>query len=156
MKPFDSSLPMMLYRTLDAVMPAFRAIFAQFDLTEQQWRVLRMLWERDARPLVVLAEATLIQAPSLVGIVDRLQRNGLVERQRSDLDRRVVRVRLTAAGKALETQVTPLVDAAYSELEGLVSQDEWNSLISTLAKMADRAKATGGGLRGDLLRAANS
>lgn len=154
MKPFDSSLPMMLYRTLDAVMPAFRAIFAQFDLTEQQWRVLRALWERDARPLVALAEATLIQAPSLVGIVDRLQRNGLVERRRSDLDRRVVRVRLTAAGAALEAHVTPLVDAAYADLEGLVSQDEWNSLISTLAKMADRAKANGRELPSEPRRAA--
>lgn len=156
MKPFDRSLPMMLYRTLDAVMPAFRAIFAQFDLTEQQWRVLRALWERDARPLVALAQATLIQAPSLVGIVDRLQRNGLVERRRSDLDRRVVRVCLTAAGQALEAQVTPLVDAAYSDLEGMVSRDEWNTLMATLAKMADRAKAGIGEPQGEPLRAASS
>ncbi len=156
MKSFDRSLPMMLYRTLNAVMPAFRAIFAQFDLTEQQWRVLRVLWERDAKPLLELAQATLIQAPSLVGIVDRLQRNGLVERRRSDLDRRVVRVCLTAAGRALEAQVIPLVDAAYSDLEGLVSKDEWKSLISTLAKMADRAGASGAEPQGEPLLAANN
>ncbi|MCY3792837.1 MAG: MarR family transcriptional regulator, partial [Gammaproteobacteria bacterium] len=141
MKPFETSLPMMLYRTLDAVMPAFRVIFTQFDLTEQQWRVLRVLWEQDAKPLLALAEATLIQAPSLVGIVDRLQRNGLVERRRSELDRRVVRVCLTASGKALEAQVTPLVDAAYSDLEGLVTVSEWTALLQTLAKIAGRAKS---------------
>jgi DNA-binding MarR family transcriptional regulator len=44
---FTRSLPMMLYRTLDTVMPRFRSIFNEFGLTEQQWRVLRVLWETD-------------------------------------------------------------------------------------------------------------
>ena len=139
MKPFETSLPMVLYRTLDAVMPPFRAIFSSFGLTEQQWRVLRVLWERDARPLLTLSERTLIQAPSLVGVVDRLQRDGLVERRRSRTDRRVVRVCLTARGKALKSRVTPLVDAAYSHLEGTVSQGEWAMLLATLGKVARHA-----------------
>ena len=144
MKPFETSLPMVLYRTLDAVMPPFRAIFAGFGLTEQQWRVLRVLWERDGRPLLALAEATLIQAPSLVGVVDRLQRNGLVERRRSRQDRRVVRICLTGRGRALKTRVTPLVDAAYSRLEGTVSELEWADLLATLRKIAGRAGSTNG------------
>ena len=141
MKPFDNSLPMMLYRTLDAVMPAFRSIFARFGLTEQQWRVLRVLWDEDAKPLLALAQSTLIQAPSLVGVVDRLHRDGLVERRRSEVDRRVVRVCLTEAGRALKTRVTPLVDAAYAELEATVSDVEWAELLVTLDKVAVRARS---------------
>ena len=57
---------MRLYRALDAVMPAFRQVFSEFGLTEQQWRVLRVLWEQGAVPLSSLASATLIPAPSLV------------------------------------------------------------------------------------------
>ncbi len=144
MKPFDTSLPMSLYRTLDAVMPPFRAIFARFGLTEQQWRVLRVLWERDRRPLLALAEATLIQAPSLVGVVDRLQRDGLVERRRSRQDRRVVRICLTRSGQGLKGQVTPLVDAAYAHLEASVTRKERADLLATLEKIAVRsASATG-------------
>ena len=75
---FTHSLPMMLYRTLDAVMPRFRKIFNDFDLTEQQWRVLRVLWETDHTTIMELSEATLLPAPSLVGIVDRLERDQLV------------------------------------------------------------------------------
>ena len=37
---FDQSLPMILHRTLDAVMPDYRELFARYNLTEQQWRVL--------------------------------------------------------------------------------------------------------------------
>ena len=144
MKPFESSLPMVLYHTLDAVMPPFRGIFASFGLTEQQWRVLRVLWERDARPLLALSEKTLIQAPSLVGVVDRLQRDGLVERRRSRTDRRVVRICLTARSKALKSRVTPLVDAAYSRLESTVSESEWAALKATLHKIAGHARAANG------------
>ena len=147
MKPFDNSLPMMLYRTLDAVMPAFRSIFARFGLTEQQWRVLRVLWEEweeDGKPLLALAQSTLIQAPSLVGVVDRLQRDGLVERRRSEVDRRVVRVCLTGAGRALKVRVTPLVDAAYTDLQATLSDVEWAELLVTLDKVAVRARSASG------------
>ena len=140
MKPFETSLPMMLYRTLDAVMPPFRAIFARFGLTEQQWRVLRVLWERDATPLLALAEKTRIRAPSLVGVVDRLQRDGLVRRRRSRRrDRRVVRICLTGRGKALKTRVTPLVDEAYVRLESTVSPAEWAQLLAILGKISPDA-----------------
>ena len=141
MKPFESSLPMMLYQTLDAVMPPFRAIFARFGLTEQQWRVLRMLWEQDGKPLLALAEQTLIQAPSLVGVVDRLQRDGLVQRRRSRQDRRVVRICLTSRGKALKSSVTPLVDEAYERLEDTVSCGEWAELTAILRKFAHNAES---------------
>ena len=144
MKPFETSLPMMLYRTLDAIMPGFRAIFARFGLTEQQWRVLRVLWETDCTPLLTLAEATLIPAPSLVGVVDRLERDGLVKRRRSESDRRVVRVCLTVPGQALKTRVTPLVDAAYADLEGTVSGVEWTALLTTLGAITDRVKSSNG------------
>ena len=115
MQDFSRSLPMMLYRTLDAVMPRFREIFKEFGLTEQQWRVLRVLWQCEQMPLRELAGLTLIPAPSLVGIVDRLADSGLVERRRSDTDRRNVYIRATADGRALESRVMPRVDAAYAD-----------------------------------------
>ena len=85
---FSQSLPMVLYRTLDAVMPRFRKIFNEFGLTEQQWRVLRVLWDEEALTFNRLAALTLIPPPSLVGIVDRMERAELVTRQRSEADRR--------------------------------------------------------------------
>jgi homoprotocatechuate degradation regulator HpaR len=132
---FDRSLPMLLYRALDLIMPRFRAIFGGFGLTEQQWRVLRVLWQRDGRALLELADATLISAPSMVGVVDRLARSGLVERRRSQSDRRVVRVFLTGRGRDLEEQVTPLVDAAYADLRGSVGEGDWEVLLGALARL---------------------
>ena len=80
---FSHSLPMLLYAALDAVMPRFRLIFKEFGLTEQQWRILRVLWDIEEISHSELAAATLISAPSLVGVLDRLQSMELVVRRRS-------------------------------------------------------------------------
>ena len=139
MRAFQQSLPMLLYRVLGQVLPRFRVIFSEFGLTEQQWRVLRVLWERDGVPLLALSEETLIPGPSLVGVVDRLERADLVSRRRSSRDRRRVRVVLTPGGRALQGQVTPRVDAAYQALEEILSQHEWRLLRECLGKIIDQS-----------------
>ena len=90
MQSFDHSLPMRLYRALNAVRPRFRALFTAHGLTEPQWRVLRVLWEREEVPFRELAALTLLPAPSLVGVVDRLQNAGLVVRRRPPPKRKVL------------------------------------------------------------------
>lgn len=133
---FTRSLPMMLYRTLDAVMPRFRKIFNDFGLTEQQWRVLRVLWETDGVTIKDLADLTLIAAPSLVGIVDRLERDGLVTRQRSTTDRRKVNVLVTTAGSELEDRIMPRVASAYVELKQSVDAETWSQVLVGLQRIA--------------------
>ncbi|MGI9238810.1 MAG: MarR family transcriptional regulator [Woeseiaceae bacterium] len=139
---FSRSLPMMLYRALDAVMPRFRKIFNEFGLTEQQWRVLRVLWEHDETAFRDLSDITLIPAPSLVGVVDRLTKQGLVARRRSDQDRRSVFVFATEQGSALHQRVKPHVDEAYADLRGSISDDEWRELIGGLERIASLEPAT--------------
>lgn len=133
---FSRSLPMMLYRALDRVMPRFRKIFNEFGLTEQQWRVLRVLWEHEDIAFNQLASATLIPAPSLVGIVDRLSKSGLVVRRRSESDRRNVSISATQKGHELEAKVRPRVEAAYAELRGAIDEKQWTELIDGLERLA--------------------
>lgn len=135
MPDFEKSLPMLLNYTLDAVMPAYRHLFAKFDLTEQQWRVLRVLWQSERETVHAIATRTLLPKPSLVGILDRLEKKELVARVRSVEDRRNVYVVTTAAGRALQTQVLPLVDEIHAELKGRISADEWEILTTLLAKL---------------------
>jgi len=133
---FTRSLPMMLYRALDAVMPRFRSIFNEFDLTEQQWRVLRVLWETDLSTIGELSEVTLLPAPSLVGIVDRLEQRGLVARRRSEKDRRKVHVVVTVAGAKLEAQIMPRVASAYADLKQSVDADTWAAVLAGLGQIS--------------------
>jgi homoprotocatechuate degradation regulator HpaR len=133
---FSQSLPMMLYRALDAVMPRFRIIFNEFGLTEQQWRVLRVLWQHDDIAFNELAGLTLIPAPSLVGVIDRLSKNGLVVRRRSDKDRRNVFIVATKHGNDLAEKVGPRVEQAYAALRTAVDSKDWEQLIRGLDQVA--------------------
>ena len=58
MDSFDRSLPMTLNRALDAVMPPYRELFSRYGLTEQQWRILRVLWTNDEITSVDLSNNT--------------------------------------------------------------------------------------------------
>ena len=136
MQSFSRSLPMLLYRALDAVMPRFRKIFNEFGLTEQQWRVLRVLWEHDEIAFWELSDSTLIPAPSLVGVVDRLAKQGLVDRRRSAEDRRNVFVCATNEGSALHRAVRPHVDKAYIQMCESIDADDWRELIESLERIA--------------------
>ena len=132
MREFDRALPMMLYRALEAVQPRFRAIFTRFGLTETQWRVLRVLWEHDGMGHLDLSRATLIPAPSLVGVIDRLERDRLVNRTKNETDRRKIGLFLTDAGRALQSTVQPLIDQTYVELEGSLSDEQWRALYGAI------------------------
>jgi len=133
---FTLSLPMMLYRTLQVVMPRFRRIFSEFGITEQQWRVLRVLWECDEVALQELAGVALISSPSLVGIVDRLQANGLVSRRRSEQDRRNVFVRATPKGQDLKAQLMPRVQDTYLDLKHSVDAEVWADVLEGLKEIS--------------------
>lgn len=136
MQDFSHSLPMMLYRALDAVMPRFRRIFTAAGLTEQQWRVLRVLWEHAEIAQSALAGLTLIPAPSLTGVVDRLTASGLIDRRRSDSDRRVVYVFATPAGRKLEERLMPEVAQVYAELKASLDDETWARLEVGLQSLA--------------------
>ena len=136
MNSFEKSLPMVLNRTLDAVMPPYRELFARHDLTEQQWRILRVLWSETKVTSATLAEMTLIPSPSLVGILDRLEKKQLVARIRSDKDRRVVHVIATPLGRALETEVSPSVADINDRLTSAISHEEWAAMLAALEKIS--------------------
>ena len=123
---------MLLYAAIDAVMPRFRQIFKEFGLTEQQWRVLRVLWDIEEISHSDLARIALIPAPSLVGVVDRLNRMQLVERRQSGLDRRVVLIATTKQGRELREQIMPAVQQSYFELRDSIDDSTWRALIDGL------------------------
>ena len=129
---FSRSLPMLLYRAIDVLMPRFRRIFKEFGLTEQQWRVLRVLWEIEEISHKDLAELTLISPPSLVGVLDRLCAMELIERRRSATDRRNVLLTTTQQGRDLRDQIMPAVQQTYFELRDSIDDDVWRNLVDGL------------------------
>ena len=137
MDKFDKSLPMMLHRTIDTIIPLYREVFKEHCISEQQWRILRVLWEVNECTSAELAKKTLLPSPSMVGIIDRMSVKNLVTRQRSDQDRRIVHVSITEKGRALQGELMPKVDAIYNRIMGHCDNDAWQTMIDTMQVIID-------------------
>lgn len=137
---FSQSLPMLLYAALDNVMPRFRLIFKEFGLTEQQWRVLRVLWDIEEVSHAELASLTLISAPSLVGVLDRLHGMELIVRRRSASDRRVIYIATSEQGRELRDQIMPAVQQTYFELRDSIDDEVWRNLLDGLEVVASKQR----------------
>lgn len=126
------NLPMLLLQARECVIRRFRPVLKAHGLTEQQWRILRVLAERgptEPRELVALCA---ISSPSLAGILARMDDLGLVSRQRMDSDQRRVILTTTADSRALAASIAPKVDAVYREIEKALGLDVTGHLYGTL------------------------
>ncbi len=135
MLDFEHSLPMLLLRAREACMANFRPILGEHGLTEQQWRVIRALVEVNGLESKALAEQTLILQPSLTGIVDRLERDGLVERKKDRGDGRKTSVWMTRKAKRLYGRIIPLLEAEYNDMQDRFSKKKWELLYDSLFQL---------------------
>ncbi len=97
---------------------------AEYGLTTPQFGVLEALYHLGPLSLGELAEKLLVTGGNITYVMDRLERDGLVERDRSGPDRRVVTARLTPAGETLIRDVFPGHASFIHELTEELSEDE--------------------------------
>lgn len=87
-----------------------RAISAElqpFDISSGQWSVLRVLWESDGLSQVELADQMRIEKASLTGVLDVMEKRGLISRTRNADDRRKVNIHLTPRARTLKEKLLP-------------------------------------------------
>jgi DNA-binding MarR family transcriptional regulator len=93
-------------------------------ITVPQLSVLWSLWDEDGVLTSKLIEGTNLDGGTITGVVDRLERKGLVRRERDAEDRRVVRVFLTAKGRKLEPPLRQIVnDIEDRAVDGLSASE---------------------------------
>ena len=115
-----------LWRTYDRLRAFEDELFGRFELTAQQYNVLRLLRaaKPEAVPTLSLSDRLVSRAPDVTRMIDRLEDRGLVSRERSPGDRRVVRVAITDAGlKLLDDIAGPLADCHQRQLGHLSPAD---------------------------------
>jgi DNA-binding MarR family transcriptional regulator len=86
-----------------------RYLAEEHGLTQAGMATLMTLAEHGELPHRAVAEHCFVRPATLTGIVDTLERDGLVERQRDDTDRRSVRLAITPAGRARVDALTALI-----------------------------------------------
>jgi DNA-binding MarR family transcriptional regulator len=104
---------------------ALEARLADWNLTATQYIVLARLWEEDDISFSELSERLDFDNPTLTGVIDRMERDGLVKRQRSGDDRRVIKVRVTPKGRSLREEIGTLAaDTDSLALQEFTEQEQ--------------------------------
>lgn len=144
-KPFDSpeqEACLNILRTSDQMQNRLGRFFREYGLTSSQYNVLRILrGEGKPMPSLDVAQRMIQVVPAITGLIDRLQKQGLVERRRCEEDRRVVYVEITPAALELLQRIDqPLADL-HKELLGHLSRQELKDLSRLLEKSRESLRA---------------
>jgi len=129
----NRDLPQQLLKARDALMSHFRPVLNHFGVTEQQWRILRMLDEHEQLEPRELCELCQILSPSMAGVLARMEELGLVQRQRVAADARRVMVSLAPKGDRLFDEIAPLIERQYKLMEKAWGKQVLDDLSSALA-----------------------
>jgi DNA-binding MarR family transcriptional regulator len=114
---------------------------AHHDLTNALWLPLFKIAKGECDTLAALARDMALDPGAMTRTLDRLEAKGLVQRERSQADRRVVKLVLTAAGREVADQVRGVVaDVLNAHLEGF-SNDDWQLLVQLLERMLANGEA---------------
>lgn len=123
-----------LWRTYDRLRAFEDDLFAGFELTPQQYNLLRLLKAArpDPVPTLALAERLVSRAPDVTRMLDKLEARGLVARARSADDRRSVLVTATDAGLELLAKIAAPLRACHARQLGHLSADQLAALTALL------------------------
>lgn len=131
-KMISRSLPMALLRARELFMSRFRPMLARHDVSEQQWRVLRVLNEERQLDASEVARRAAILAPSLTRIIKTLTARQLIESGQYDRDGRRVLLTITPAGLKLIREILPESLAIYAEFDARFGSDKIEQLLNLL------------------------
>lgn len=138
------NLAMLLLEARETLMGLFRPILKEFALTEQQWRIIRVLDGEAANALEAgqIARRCCILSPSLTGVLERMERDGLILRTRAPEDQRRLLVSLTPQSRELVSEIGPRIDEQYRPLTdrfGAAALDDVYRALDRLIEFGHRA-----------------
>ena len=126
------NLPRLLLQAREAVMAHTRPALREHALSDQQWRVLRVLGEHGTVETGRVAREAFILGPSLTGVLSRMERDGLIGRERDPADQRRTVVKATGKGKLLVRKLSVTIEAHYLQMETVLGKQKLAQLYTLL------------------------
>lgn len=134
--PYRRSIAGTLLRAREAVMGPIRPILRDADVTEQQWRVLRVLADEGAMDPSSLGVASILYAPSVTRILKELADRKLIEREIDANDRRRSIISISAKGRRLVEKVAQQTVGILKTYSGSFGEARLKRLIQELDAFA--------------------
>lgn len=131
----SSSIGFLLAKAYQRASALFKETFGKYGITPQQFGVMRFLWEEDGITQVELSNRSQIDRTTIGGLIDKLERSGLVKRLPHPEDRRAYRISLTETGRGLERELTPLAEELHKAIINPLTAQEVEVLTHILKKL---------------------
>jgi homoprotocatechuate degradation regulator HpaR len=131
------NLPRLLLQARESVMAHTRPRLREHALSDQQWRVLRVLGEHGVVETGKVAREAFILGPSLTGVLTRMERDGLIQRSRDPVDQRRTVVQATDKGAQLVNTLSQTIEAHYEWMEQSLGKENLSQLYALLDKVIE-------------------
>lgn len=142
-----------LLRTSDEVFGVSERYLTENNISQGRFSVLMLLWKGGAQPdeavnracghsprtPAELAEAAGVTRATMTGLIDTLERDGLVRREPDPVDRRMMSVRLTAKAESYLHHMLPGHFQTMARLMAPLSETERKTLVRLLTKILQHA-----------------
>ena len=137
----ETSVGLLIKRVMQSVLLQIDRRLIEHELTHAQWLPLYRLAQGECDTMAALARDQSQDPGAMTRALDRLEAKGLLRRERSLQDRRVVKLELTDAGRAASKHVPAvLAEVLNAHLAGF-AETEWQVLIDLLQRMVANGDA---------------
>lgn len=143
MPPFEESLAANLLGAKEAVIGPMRLQLRAYDITEPQWRVLRVINDRGDIDATSLADIGLLHAPSVTRILKDLEARKLIVRELDPTDRRRASLILSPEGRAVVKAVSHHVMDIMENYAARFGAERLERLGSELRALSTAIKEVG-------------
>jgi len=133
MYDIEKSIGFLLSKGYQRAWALLREEIEEYDLTPPQFCLLAFLWQQDGMTQVELSEKGQIDRTTICGLIDRLEKNGLVERRPHPQDRRAYKIYLTDRGRGVEIPLAESAGKAIAKFTNGLNNEE----ISELTRMLE-------------------
>ncbi len=134
------SLPIALIRAREGVMAPIRDMLAETGITEQQWRVLRVLAEHGRLDAKTLADRSSLLFPSLTRIAATLRDKGLITQTRDEVDRRRQYIEIAPKGQKIIDQHADHAARIVEGFKTTLGRENYETLLDLLALLDPGAR----------------
>ena len=140
----EDFLPYRLSITSHTVSTNIARIYEKrFGVSIPEWRVIAILGRFPGLSAVEVAERTLMDKVAVSRAVTKLIKNGRIDRQFADADRRRSILNLSEEGKQVHNEIAPLALAFERELVEDISADDYEKFNAILEQLLDKARQLG-------------
>lgn len=129
----DNQLCFALYSSSRGITRLYRPLLLEFGITYPQYLAMLVLWEREPLTVKELGERLFLDSGTLTPLLKRMEKQGLLTRERSQGDERQVLISLTDEGRKLKDKALAIPLKIANQVN--ISQSEFISLLTSLKKL---------------------